>query len=263
MLRPFVLSLVRVGRRSRAASASRSRRPTCRPGAGASASSSTRSARRRRSSAPRPPSRSASATSAIRSPDCRRLPPRRATLTESRRGSSASALERGASRAICGSPIRRRGPIGSWKSSSMQLIRALAGSRRFCTVRRKGILAHQRAPGRRPASLGLPARLPVGLRPRRRSDRRRADRAHPRRGGPALHVRRRLRQGRALRRAHPSQGSADPAAAPGRPEGLRSVPADRLGRRARRRRGEISWRPSAASAPKASGRISTRARWAS
>ena len=57
--------------------------------------------------------------------------------------------------------------------------------------------------------------------------------------GPALHVGRRLRQGRALRRAHPSPGSADPAAAPGRPEGLRSVPADRLGRGARRRRGEI------------------------
>ena len=35
---------------------------------------------------------------------------------------------------------------------------------------------------------------------------------------------RRLRQGRALRRAHPSPGSADPAAAPRRPEGLRPVP---------------------------------------
>ena len=61
----------------------------------------------------------------------------------------------------------------------------------------------------RPQTLGLPARLPFGLRARRRGDRRHAHRARARRAGPALHGGGRLRESRALRRAHPSSRPAD------------------------------------------------------
>ena len=73
----------------------------------------------------------------------------------------------------------------------------------------------------RPPPLRLPARLPVGVRARRRGDRRGAHRPRPRRGGPSLHGGRRLREGGALRRAHPQPEPADDAAAPHRPQGLR------------------------------------------
>ena len=56
---------------------------------------------------------------------------------------------------------------------------------------------------------------------------------------PSLHGGRRLRESRALRRAHPSSRPADAAAAPRRPEGLGPVRADRLGRGARPHRRSV------------------------
>ena len=64
------------------------------------------------------------------------------------------------------------------------------------------------APHRAPR-LGLPARLPIDLRARRRGLRRPHDRARARRRGQQLHGGRDLRQGRALRRAHPSSRPPD------------------------------------------------------
>ena len=58
----------------------------------------------------------------------------------------------------------------------------------------------------------LPARLPFGLRARRRGHRRHAHRTDPRRARADLHVRRCLRQGRPLRRAHPPSRPPDRAA---------------------------------------------------
>ena len=74
---------------------------------------------------------------------------------------------------------------------------------------------------------------------------------------------RRLRQGRALRRAHPSQGSADTSRCGG---SARRAPANSSrspGTTRSTSSRSISSTPSAGSAPKASGRISTAARWAS
>ena len=77
----------------------------------------------------------------------------------------------------------------------------------------------------------------------RRPDRRRAWRR-----GQQLHRRRDLREGRPLRRAHPSPGPADASAAAHRPEGVDAVPAiswdealDRIAGRVRRRCRE-AWR---------------------
>ena len=57
-------------------------------------------------------------------------------------------------------------------------------------------------------SFGLSARLSIDLRARCRGDRRADDRAGARREGERLHGGRDLRQGRALRRAHPQPGPA-------------------------------------------------------
>ncbi len=64
-------------------------------------------------------------------------------------------------------------------------------------------------------------------------------RPRARREGQRLHVRRRLRQGRALRRARQSSRPSAASAAPRRPERLRPLRAHLLGRRARHRRREI------------------------
>ena len=81
--------------------------------------------------------------------------------------------------------------------------------------------------------------------------------------GQRLHRGRDLRQGRALRRAHPPSRPADAADAPHRAEGLGLVRADLLGRRARSRRREIPATPSSATARRRSGRTTTPAPWAS
>ena len=79
----------------------------------------------------------------------------------------------------------------------------------------------------------LPARLPLDLRARRRAAGRRPHRPRARRRGQQLHGRRHLRQGRALRRAHPSSRPAAASAAAQGAEGLGPVRAHLLGRRAR------------------------------
>ena len=92
-------------------------------------------------------------------------------------------------------------------------------------------VSHERPARHRPPPLRLPARLPVGLRARRRGDRRKPDRARAWRGRPSLHAGGRVRESGALRRAHPSSGPADPAAQARRAEGLRAVRADLRGTR--------------------------------
>ena len=108
----------------------------------------------------------------------------------------------------------------------------------------------------------LPARLPVDLRARSRTDRRAHHRPRARRQGQRLHGRRDLRQGRALRRARASHGPAAASAAARRRQRLRRIPPHLLGRRARSGRREISSRPSSATAPKACGPITMPAPWA-
>ena len=80
-------------------------------------------------------------------------------------------------------------------------------------------------------SFGLPARLPVHLRPVGGGAGRRPHRRGPRRRRQQLHRRGDLREGVALRRTHPSSGSADPAAAAHRAKGRRAVPPDFAGPR--------------------------------
>ena len=94
---------------------------------------------------------------------------------------------------------------------------------------------NQQTKNRHPA-FHLSARLSVGLRARCRGDRWFLDRPGARLQAADLYRRRRLRQGRALRRAHPSSRPADASAAPHRTEGLRPVRADFLGRGAGRNR---------------------------
>ena len=81
--------------------------------------------------------------------------------------------------------------------------------------------------------------------------------------GQRLHRRRHLRQGRALRRAHPSSRSADciRCVRTG-PKGSGAVRADLLGRRARSRRREVSRRRAATRRAKRSGPTTTPAPWA-
>ena len=76
----------------------------------------------------------------------------------------------------------------------------------------------------RDQGLGLPARLPVHLRLVGGGAGRHPHRRGARRGGQQLHRRRDLREGRALRRAHPPPGPADASAAAHRPERLGAVP---------------------------------------
>ena len=95
---------------------------------------------------------------------------------------------------------------------------------------------HEPARQGRYPPLHLSARLPVGLRARHRGDRRPLDRPGSRLQAADLYRRRRLRQGRALRRAHSSSRPAAPSDAPHRAEGLRPVRADFLGRGAGRNR---------------------------
>ncbi len=85
----------------------------------------------------------------------------------------------------------------------------------------------------------LSARLSVDLRARSRGARRPQHRPRARRGGQSLYGRRDLREGRALRRAHPSSRSAAASDGAQGAEGLGAVRADLLGRRARSRGGEI------------------------
>ncbi len=84
-------------------------------------------------------------------------------------------------------------------------------------------------------AVGLSARLHQHLRPRCRAAGCQADRSRARLDAQRLHRRGDLREGRALRRAHPSSRPADEAAAPGRPQGLQAVRGDLLVGRARHR----------------------------
>jgi len=68
-----------------------------------------------------------------------------------------------------------------------------------------------------------------------RTPRQQADRPGARLAAQRLHRGRDLREGRALRRAHPPSRPADEAAAPGRSQGLQAVRRDLLERRARHR----------------------------
>ena len=110
---------------------------------------------------------------------------------------------------------------------------------------------HERPRQGRDRPFGLPARLPLDLRARRRAAGRRQHRPRARRQGQQLHGRRHLRQGRALRRAHPSSRPADaPAAAQG-PEGLRASSSASPGTTPSTSRPRPCWRPSARYGPEA------------
>ncbi len=93
--------------------------------------------------------------------------------------------------------------------------------------------------GPRDPQLRLSARLSFHLCLGSRGVGREAHRRGARGGGEQLHPRRRLRQGRPLRRAHPPPGAPHNPAAAYRPEGLRSVSADRLGGGAGPGRGSV------------------------
>ena len=103
----------------------------------------------------------------------------------------------------------------------------------WCLIAARRGSPHERPRQGQDRPFGLPARLPLDLRARRRAAGRQQDRPRARRQGQQLHGRRHLRQGRALRRAHPSSRPADASAAPQGAEGLRPVRAHLLGRRPR------------------------------
>ncbi len=123
--------------------------------------------------------------------------------------------------------------------------------------------SHERSGRDRPQAVRLPARLPFGLRARRRGRRRVADRTRPRRAGPDLHRGGRVRESRPLQRADPPPRPVDGTARAGRARRARdSSPRSDGTKRSTASRRPFS-RPSGGSGRKASGPISTPARWAS
>ena len=110
---------------------------------------------------------------------------------------------------------------------------------------------------------GLPARLPVDLRARRRAAGRRPHRPRAWRGGQQLHGRRHLRQGRALRGAHPPPRPAAAPAAPQTGQRLRPASSASPGTTRSTSPPRLCWRPSAATARRPSGPTTTPAPWAS
>ena len=137
-------------------------------------------------------------------------------------------------------PGRATGPSGKRSPLAISLSSVMSRSRLpspILAARNRKERPHGRKPDH--PFQRVPARLPFDLRARGRTLRRPQHRARPGRPRQRLYRRRGLRQGRALRRAHPPSGPAAPPDGPHRPQGLGQVRADFLGRRSRPLRGEV------------------------